>query len=92
MAGRLMGSGRAASLNAHDRRGITPLIYGHVKPYGSFQLDLNSRLPIDPARFGPQSVGTQILLDTTSKRAERLPPVTAMWVYPILGILSEADT
>jgi hypothetical protein len=67
------------------------LIYGHVKPYGSFQLDLNSRLPIDPARFGPQSVGTQILLDTTSKRAERLPPVTAMWFYPILG-MSEADT
>jgi TnpA family transposase len=48
-------------LNAHDRRGITPLIYGHVNPYGSFQLDLNSRLPIDPPRFGPQSVGTQLL-------------------------------
>ena len=49
-------------LNANDRRGITPLIYGHVNPYGSFQLDLNSRLPIEPPRFGPQSIGTQLLL------------------------------
>jgi TnpA family transposase len=49
-------------LNANDRRGITPLIYAHVNPYGSFQLDLNSRLLIDPPRFGPQSVGTQLLL------------------------------
>jgi hypothetical protein len=49
-------------LNASDRRGTTPLIYGHVNHYGSFQLDLNSRLPIDPPRFGPQSVGTQLLL------------------------------
>jgi TnpA family transposase len=49
-------------LNANDRRGITPQIYSHVNPYGSFQLDLNSRLPIDPPRFGPQSVGTPLLL------------------------------
>ena len=47
-------------LNANDRRGITPLIYTHINPYGSFTLDLNSRLPIDPPdppRFGPQPVG-----------------------------------
>jgi TnpA family transposase len=49
-------------LNAQDLRGITPLLYGHVNPYGSFLLDLHSRLPIDPPRFGPQSVGTQMLL------------------------------
>jgi hypothetical protein len=29
--------------------------------YGSFHIDLNSRLPIDLPRFGPKSVGTQIL-------------------------------
>ena len=52
----------AGRLNAQDLRGITPLIYGHVNPYGSFLLDLHSRLPIDPPRFGPQSVGTQMLL------------------------------
>ena len=29
---------------------------------GSFRLDLNTRLPLDPPRFGPQSVGAQLLL------------------------------
>lgn len=52
----------AARLNAQDLRGITPLIYSHINPYGSFLLDLHSRLPIDPPRFGPQAVGTQMLL------------------------------
>ena len=42
--------------------GITPLLYGHVNPYGNFLLDLHSRLPIEPPQFGPQSVGTQMLL------------------------------
>lgn len=28
-----------------DRRALTPLIYQHVNPYGTFHLDLNSRLP-----------------------------------------------
>ena len=52
----------ATRLSANDRRGITPLINGHVNPYGNFHLDLHSRLPIDPPRFGPQSVGAQLLL------------------------------
>jgi hypothetical protein len=45
-------------LEANDFRGITPLIYSHINPYSNFHLDLYSRLPIDPPRFGPQSVGT----------------------------------
>jgi TnpA family transposase len=49
-------------LNTDDRRGITPMIHGHINPYGSFRLDLHSRLPLDPPRFGPQSAGTQLLL------------------------------
>jgi hypothetical protein len=52
----------ATRLSANDRRGITPLIHSHVNPYGNFHLDLHSSLPIDPPRFGPQSVGTQLLL------------------------------
>jgi hypothetical protein len=32
-------------LNTDDRRGITPMIHGHINPYGSFPLDLHSRLP-----------------------------------------------
>jgi hypothetical protein len=38
------------------------LLYAHVNPYGSFRLDLHAHLPIDPPRFGPQSIGTQLLL------------------------------
>jgi TnpA family transposase len=56
-------------LNANDLRGLTPLIYSHVNPYGSFRLDLSSRLPIDPPRFGPKSVGTQLLLSYDQQTA-----------------------
>jgi len=49
-------------LNTDDRRGITPMIHSHINPYGSFRLDLHSRLPLDPPRFGPQSVGAQLTL------------------------------
>ena len=28
-------------------RGLTPLIYAHVNPYGRFDLDLNSRIDFD---------------------------------------------
>ena len=30
-----------------DLRGLTPLLYAHVNPYGTFHLDLNTRLPLD---------------------------------------------
>ena len=32
-----------------DYRALTPLIYGHVNPYGHFWLDLDLRLLIEPA-------------------------------------------
>jgi TnpA family transposase len=35
-----------ARLTAEDYRGLTPLIYSHVNPYGSFHLDLSTRLSI----------------------------------------------
>jgi len=34
-------------LTKHDQRALTPLIYGHVNPYGTFQLDMNLRLKIE---------------------------------------------
>lgn len=34
-------------LTTNDQRALTPLIYGHVNPYGTFQLDLNKRLQIN---------------------------------------------
>jgi hypothetical protein len=30
-----------------DFRALTPLIHSHVNPYGSFELDLTKRLPLD---------------------------------------------
>ena len=38
-----------ARLTAEDYRGLTPLIYSHVNPYGTFQLDMTTRLPIAEA-------------------------------------------
>ena len=33
-------------MTAEDWRGLTPLIYHHVNPYGRIELDLETRLPI----------------------------------------------
>ena len=30
-----------------ERRGLTPLAWGHVNPYGLFRLDMAARLPLD---------------------------------------------
>ncbi|MCP4628994.1 MAG: transposase [bacterium] len=32
-----------------DFRGLTPLIFNHINPYGIFQLDMDSRIPIESA-------------------------------------------
>lgn len=34
----------AGRMTEEDYRGLTPLIYSHVNPYGRFDLDLNSRI------------------------------------------------
>jgi hypothetical protein len=39
-------------LTAEDRRAITPLLWGHINPYGLFRLDLNTRLAIEEAEVG----------------------------------------
>ena len=31
-------------LTAEDRRGLTPLIFSHVNPYGTFELDMDRRI------------------------------------------------
>ena len=30
-----------------ERRGLTPLAWSHVNPYGLFRLDMTTRLPLD---------------------------------------------
>ena len=34
-------------MKLEDFKALTPLIYAHVNPYGIFELDMNTRLPID---------------------------------------------
>ena len=36
-------------MTAGDLRALSPLIYHHVNPYGTFELDMAKRLPIDLA-------------------------------------------
>jgi TnpA family transposase len=36
-------------LTKEDLRALTPLVYGHVNPYGLFLLDMHTRLPIETA-------------------------------------------
>lgn len=33
-------------MTEEDMRGLTPLIYNHVNPYGRFELDMTKRLPL----------------------------------------------
>jgi hypothetical protein len=57
-------------LNAQDLRGITPLVYGHVNPYGSFLLDLHSRLPIDPPRLNTSPLAPRCCAAMTNSPAD----------------------
>jgi len=35
-----------APMTEEDRRGLTPLFYSHVNPYGEFKLDMEERLSL----------------------------------------------
>ena len=38
-----------ARMTLDDLRALTPLIYAHVTPYGTFKLDMQERLPLEAA-------------------------------------------
>jgi TnpA family transposase len=38
-----------ARMTPDDLRALTPLIYTHMTPYGTFRLDMNERLPLEAA-------------------------------------------
>ena len=40
-------------LTDEDFRALSPLLYGHVNPYGRFDLDMNERLPLADATHTP---------------------------------------
>jgi TnpA family transposase len=44
----------ADRLTEEDRRALTPLLWGHINPYGLFQLDMNTRLAIEKAEAAGQ--------------------------------------
>ncbi len=43
----LAAPGWQGRLTAEDLRGLTPLIFSHVNPYGTFRLDMDERIPIE---------------------------------------------
>ena len=44
----------ATRLTPEDLRALTPLLYGHISPYGTFYLDMTRRLDLEPsAAAGP---------------------------------------
>jgi hypothetical protein len=38
----------ATRLTPADFRALTPLMYGHISPYGTFELDMKRRLDLEP--------------------------------------------
>ena len=36
-----------ARMTPADARGLTPLVWGHVSPYGTFDLDMEQRLDLE---------------------------------------------
>jgi len=36
-----------ARMTSAGRRSLTPLVWGHVSPYGAFDLDMEQRLDLD---------------------------------------------
>jgi hypothetical protein len=52
-----------------DRRGLSPLFWTHINPYGRFRLDMETRLDLSPPRKGIGDTG----LAGHQPQAERAP-------------------
>jgi hypothetical protein len=54
----------AARMTDDDRRGLTPLFWSHIKPYGTFRLDMDTRLELAiagaPDDQEPAAAGTRL--------------------------------
>jgi hypothetical protein len=55
-------------LTTEDLRGLTPLIYSHISPYGTFLLDMHTRLdlerPVEAAHAMPEQGAAQAIRRT----------------------------
>ena len=58
-------------LTVEDLRALTPLIYGHVSPYGHFRLDMQTRLDLVPLLDGGHGSDTEPIVPA------RRPPTHA---------------
>ena len=45
--GRVVDPDWAARLSSDDLRGLSPLIYTHINPYGRFEVDLDRRIDFE---------------------------------------------
>ena len=45
---------RVSRLTAEDLRGLSPLTFGHVNPYGRFELGMEKRPPLGDAERTPR--------------------------------------
>ena len=63
-------------MTAEDFRGLMPLIYGHISPYGTFLLDMTSRLNIEPPVI-MLSTGDGQGRAKAHRRSERAPESTS---------------
>ncbi|NEA61482.1 transposase [Streptomyces sp. SID12488] len=65
----------AELLTPADRRGLTPLFWSHVRPYGEVNLDMDTRLDLDAVKLpGPRAV----LLRTHQQSAHYFVNVTSV--------------
>jgi Tn3 transposase DDE domain-containing protein len=59
-------------LTAEDRRGLTPLMYSHISPYGAFLLDMHRRLDLERPVEAAHARHEQGAAQTSSKAVQ--PP------------------
>ena len=74
-----------------DFRALTPLIHSHVNPYGSFELDMEKRLPLGQ----PVAVAVQVVDDSgTRTRATdgRVPDHRSAQMAPGDSLASSGPT
>jgi len=55
----------AQRMTAVDMRGLTPLVYGHVSPYGSFELRMHERIELIKIGRDPRAPTAPGLAGTT---------------------------
>jgi|GEM_PF-934327 len=64
----LAGQAWADRLTTEDRRGLTPLSWAHVAPYGEVRLDIGRRLSLNAAPAGRAEAPITFVAEPTLRR------------------------